>query len=190
MTHELLGAEELPLLGEPLPVELANSLYQGSDGQCFDFLGPEYAASWLAHGPIDARPTPAALGDLRLLRDHVRAIVRAAVAGESPRPQSLRAIERAAATCPRKPRLELAGDQPQVHWQRIGSRLERELAEIAEATIELMVGPSWAALRECAADDCTMLFVQHHRRRRFCHASCSHRMRQLSYLARRRQAGA
>jgi hypothetical protein len=58
----------------------------------------------------------------------------------------------------------------------------RLLAELATETIGLATDGS--VLARCDGEDCRMLFVRQHGRRRFCHSSCSQRARQARYQQR------
>ncbi|MEM6994349.1 MAG: CGNR zinc finger domain-containing protein [Myxococcota bacterium] len=186
--------DELPILGEPLAVELANTRYgQGDDA--IDFLGTGAAARvWLEASA--AAPTPGVrdlgpqgLTRLSQLRDAVHELCAATVDGRPVRRSILRAINDASALAPPQRALALGpGGVVGVHTRRVGSVLDRLLATLADETFGLFEGEASARLRRCPGPECGMFFVQHHHRRRFCHASCSHRARQAAYYRRRRDA--
>jgi predicted RNA-binding Zn ribbon-like protein len=69
-----------------------------------------------------------------------------------------------------------------VTWR--GPRFERLCAGLATGCIELLTGADRQGLRRCEGPGCSLLFVQQHGRRRFCHESCSHRDRQQRYARR------
>ena len=180
------GADDLPLLGEPAPVELANSLY-GEGDERVDFLAtPGLARLWLAHAglavPFPARPAGDDVDRLRALRDAVRHLVDRAVDGAAPSPPAVAVLNRAASAAPLAAQLvpaagaAAAGAGPSVR----GVSTAR-----AHDAVVLLGGPDRDRLRRCAAPDCTMAFLQQHRRRRWCHDSCGHRVRQAAYHRRR-----
>jgi predicted RNA-binding Zn ribbon-like protein len=203
-------ADDLPLLGEPAPVELANSLY-GEGDERVDFLGTTALAHlWLAHAdlgaPLPRRPGGADLARLRDLRDAVRTLVVQAVDGDPPDREAVATLNRAARLAPRWPQLTVEraeqGDQGEqgrgapvlratVADPPAGdggsARFDVGLAHLAHDAIALLGGEDAARLRRCAAPDCGMAFVQHHRRRRWCHESCGHRIRQARYHRRKAQ---
>lgn len=179
-----MDADDLPLLGEPLPVELANTRYGDSDG-FFDFLGSdELAQLWLtASGACDASAA-VSFDALRSLRDCLHRLLCASVAGQAPDPADVEALNEAAAQGRARPTLVWA-PEPQQVWVRTGSPTEVLLARLSAEAIAFLAGPERARLRVCAALDCTLFYVQDHHRRRFCHPSCSHRMRQAAYYRRK-----
>ncbi|MFJ9909135.1 CGNR zinc finger domain-containing protein [Streptomyces sp. NPDC101152] len=62
--------------------------------------------------------------------------------------------------------------------RRDGSPGLRLAACLAEAAAELLADPAVTRIRECEADDCVMLFLAAHPRRRWCSATrCGNRVR-------------
>ncbi len=182
--------EELPILGEPLAIELANTDY-GQDDWAIDFLGDEHtAALWLRSSPLAVHPMPirrATLRSLQKLRDAIRGLLIACVDNRRPPAEVLDTVNRSA-------RRGRSCDQ--VHWSNeltidalvSGSPADVVHRTLADATLDLVGGSDRARVRRCAAPDCTMLFVKRHHRRDFCHSSCSQRSRQARYYRRKRQA--
>lgn len=188
----LVPDDELPLLGEPPPVEFANSLYRDGD-DWIDFLADAPAAArWFeaaAHSSaVGAAPQVRAdqVADLRELRDAVRALLEAALSGTRPDLDSVDAVNRAAAAAPAFPQL----DWPALRTVRVGGGLPGTLALLASETIALVTGPDARRLRRCTAPGCAMLYVKHHPRRAWCNPSCGQRVRQARYYRRQRAAGA
>ena len=184
----MLARDELPFLDEPPSVELANTLY-GDGRDAFDFLGDATVDAWLHHAPRGS--SLGALGSggvaqLRGLRDAVSCLFDDALYGRRPRPRTLSAINRASAACVGRVLLHWDG-RPVRRTSFEGPEADRLVAVYALDAIDVATGARWHALRRCAAPDCTMLFVQQHRRRRFCHPSCSQRVRQAAYDQRQRQ---
>ncbi len=182
-----MDVAELPILGEVAPVELANTAY-GVGDEAVDFLaGPSAVAAWLG---IVAPPVPSlevdggGAGELVELRDAVRSLLEARVDGVRPTQSELDVVERHATAAPVVTRLEW-GDRPELVVEPGAPGLCGVLGWLAVGVIELVAGSAGDALARCEAPDCTMLFVRHHGRRRFCHESCSHRTRQARYERRR-----
>lgn len=181
---------ELPILGEPAPVELANSLYGEGDDQV-DFLATsELARRWFAEAELGTWPRHAdAESQARLieLRNAVVDLVTASLEERDPRRASVAVVNRCAAEAPTVGRLVWSrGDAPSAEVLFRGGRTAQLLGQLAVGTIELLTGPRAERLRRCVGPGCRLLFVQHHRRRRFCHEECSHRARQMRYYRKSR----
>lgn len=182
------GPDELPILGEPFAVELANTWYRAGD-EYTDFLGDDLMRAWFAHAP-EARgvrlprrlPASAAAG-IRDSRDAVRQLLEAAADGERPAAgsRSMARLDRASRTAPAFVRLDLEGDAFEWSLDYQGSGGDTVLAEVAGRCILFLGDARIADVRRCARPTCSMLFVQRHRSRRFCHESCAHRVRQARY---------
>jgi predicted RNA-binding Zn ribbon-like protein len=191
------AAGDLPLLGEPIAVELANSLYGDGDDRV-DFLGtPELAGLWLAHAalpvPFPERPTAGDLERLRRLRDAVRTLIDAAIDGGPPPPGAVATVNRTVRRAPPAAQLAGGGAGPTgVAWvPGTGRGVDAALGAVAavavlahEAVVLLGTAATSQRLRRCRAPGCGLVFVQHHGRRRWCHDSCGHRVRQAAYQRR------
>lgn len=184
----MLPRHELPFLDEAPSVELANTLYGAGEG-AFDFLAEPTLGAWLHHAPQPTSPGalgPTGLSALRRLRDALSNLFDDAVTRRRPRPKTLSTINGAAGAC--VSRVRLRWDRRPVQYTTLeGPESDRVVAAYALDAIDIATDPRWEALRRCAAPDCTMVFVQQHRRRRFCHPSCSQRVRQAAYDQRQRQ---
>lgn len=184
----MLSRDDLPFLDEAPSVELANTLY-GAGEDAYDFLGEATVGAWLHHAPHAASVRTlgsAGLSKLRRLRDAVSCLFDDALADRRPRPSTLSTINRTASGCVGRVALRWDG-RPVRDTTFEGRQADRVVAVYALNAIDVAAGPGWEALRRCAAPDCTMLFVQQHRRRRFCHPSCSQRVRQAAYDERQRR---
>ncbi len=182
-------AEDLPLLGETPSIELANTQYGEGDWAC-DFLEDETLPLWLSH--VSNPTTPEALGSdgvasLRQLRDAVVDLFDAAVAGRPPASASLAVLDQHCGACTPSLHVVWEGDRPVLQTRWAGPQAFQYLAQLARDAVDVATGERWNAIRRCAAQDCTMLFLQQHRRRRFCDPSCSQRMRQTAYYRRKRR---
>lgn len=181
----VLNPDHLPLLGECGPVELANSLYVFGREQ-LDFLEGEWGGLWLEHAEGMKGVEVSELGELRALRAVVREVISCAWEPERvPAEASLARLKAWASNV--RPRLEWSRGRPALELEWEGDWGRRVLGRLAYETIALAAGQDWERLRVCAADDCPMWFVGQHGRRRFCHATCSGRMRQAAYMRRGRE---
>lgn len=193
------------LLGEPLPVELMNTV-SAERGRVTDALGSDAeAAAWLRAvadrigaetgtrlGLLDEGALHPVAEDLRRLRDALRRL--AAETTGDPRP---------AATAPDLARQDavdtvnaLAHAWPELSWPADGdprrvhrgrgptARLAVEL--IAHQGVELFTGPDRARLRPCLAPSCLLYFVKDHGRREWCSTLCGNRIRAARHYQRRR----
>lgn len=179
----MVDIEDLPLLGEPLPVEFANSLYLDGDGW-IDFLADAEAATQWCQAAIAAAPGvgPAQVPDLRRLRDAVRTLLESALSGDRPGQRVVDLVNRAAAAAPAFPQL----DWPGVRTVRLSDGLPGTLAQLAAEAIALVTGPDAGRLRRCTAPGCAMLYLKQHPRRAWCNPSCGQRVRQARYYRRHR----
>jgi predicted RNA-binding Zn ribbon-like protein len=168
---------EFPILGtEPLPVELANTLYGEEDL----LRTREWADEWFAlvgQPPVDA-------GRARRLRDGVHRLFAAAVGGRVPDRADV-AVVNAFAT---PTRLELDWSANGFTARHVDTTTgdAAVLGRIASCAIELLAGPD--ALRRCTAPGCSLFYVRDHPRRRWCNPGCGHRDRQARYYRRKRRS--
>ena len=69
--------------------------------------------------------------------------------------------------------------------RRNGASAEKLAAVLAEAAIDLLTDPAIGKLRRCEADDCVLLFLPAHPRRRWCSPDrCGNRVRVARYYQR------
>jgi predicted RNA-binding Zn ribbon-like protein len=200
-----------PLLGEPLPVELMNTMWVDRAG-IHDALGsPADTGSWLRavadredapiHG-VDAwfehAPTRGVRQvhlDLRSLRDASRSL--AARLTDDDRPQghvelgaqdALRMLNARAASAPSWPALTWPeGAPPSAMIVASSSVGFAFVGGLARATVLLFAGEGGDVLRACRAPGCALYFVKQHPRREWCSAACGNRARQARHY--RRHAG-
>lgn len=179
----------LPVLGEPAPVELANTRYRDGD-ETIEFLpDPALVAAW-----FDASPTARLLGAPRRwsesdrrrlvsLRDAVDDLIRARIQMRTPGRDAVERLNAAARSVTRQVELnwDRSDDPRRVELVDAAGPVDAVLASIAVQAIDLLAGPDAELLRVCANDDCELLFVRQHHRRRWCHNSCGHRHRQATY---------
>ncbi len=185
-----------PLLGEPLPVELMNTV-TADRGHTHDALDSDVgAAAWLRAvagrlgaetvieaGRLDEDAVRPVAGTLRALRDALRQL--AAETTEDPRPPATapelarpEAITTLNALAPAWPELVWPADGPPSRAYRgPGTAAELAVQLIAHQAVELFTGPDRERLRPCLAPNCLLFFVKHHARREWCSPACGNRVR-------------
>jgi predicted RNA-binding Zn ribbon-like protein len=181
---------DAPLLGEPLPVELMNTIWADRDG-VHDALGDTAAAgAWLREtherlgASLPSRITPTVADDLRRLRDALRRLAATATADDRPaaasalagRRQAVATLNRTAALAPAWSALAW-GDEPAAVRRSAQPPAQQAVSAIAEAGIGLFSGPEREQLRACHGPGCVLYFVRDHPRREWCSATCGNRAR-------------
>jgi predicted RNA-binding Zn ribbon-like protein len=203
-----------PLLGEPLSVELMNTVW-ADRGRVHDALSTDGdALAWLhAVGPRLAKETPgvvtwlsagrpAGLGataaDLRRLRDALRRL--AADVTQDPRPAAASAVpDRGAARVVLNEVAAASPSWPALGWSP-GGEPERTLhiahpagsgiaALLASEFIAMLTDDRRSQLRACLAPGCVLYFAKDHNRREWCSAGCGNRARAARHYQRRKAAG-
>lgn len=197
-----------PALGEPLPVELMNTIWADRDGvhDTLDSVGGVH--EWLvdsAERTPFSRPNIRELADgeleatavsLRALRNALRRL--AAEATVDPRPaedsqistvdDAVAVVNATAAATPRWPSLTWAGGTSlasTVHASAHDGLAVTSL--IAEQAIALLAGEERGRLRACLAPGCVLYFVKSHPRREWCSGGCGNRARVARHYARHGQ---
>ncbi|MFJ2647339.1 CGNR zinc finger domain-containing protein [Streptomyces sp. NPDC087420] len=194
------GAPPAPL-GEPLPVELMNTLWADREGVYDALVDAGDLARWLR--AVEARFSPrleldgaeaGAASDsgrppverFRELRDALRRLAAVATgdtrpAAASPVPDlapAVAAVNRACAYAPTWSQLAWNEDEPPARADGSSYSPEaRALSRIAEESVQLFTGPDVAELRACHAPGCVRYFVRAHPRREWCSAGCGNRAR-------------
>ena len=168
-----------PLIGEPLALDLANTVISAPGGEA-DLLATEDALrAWLTaqRDRLDITGGQIDLSEVRALRAHITHAVEAARAGTSPHPEALRAINDAQRTTPAYQELGWNGRSITSTTRRPGT-----------ATATLLADPAIGLVRRCEGPGCRMLFLPAHPRRRWCSpATCGNRARVARYYQRHKQ---
>jgi predicted RNA-binding Zn ribbon-like protein len=199
-----------PLLGEPLPIELMNTIWADRNGVHEALGSPTDAATWLwAVESREDAPLPG-LGpwieqapqrdlerlhrDLRALRDAGRRL--AARRTHDDRPAAQTALEAAQALSTVNQYAASAHSWPVLEWSdreaprtRVASESTAGsafIAGLARATVTLLTGENGDALRACQAPGCVLYFLKQHPRREWCSAACGNRARQARHYRRHR----
>ena len=185
---EVVG-DELPLLGESLALDAVNSWY-GVEPDVVDFLDDPWIGSWVdgvvaLHGLASYRADPREDARLRAVRDAVWTVVHAVIERTAPPASALDVVNDAARRVPTVVELAWTPTGPVRAVSPARAAHVPLAGRVAVSAIELLTGPDAPRLRPCANPGCSMVFVQGHGHRRFCHPSCSHATRQDRYRHRR-----
>jgi predicted RNA-binding Zn ribbon-like protein len=180
-----------PVLGEPWPVELMNTLWADRGGVHDTLDDPEQAGAWLSRvasalgwpSALSPDVDPDVLRRLRALRDAVRRLAAEATADDrtawsSPVgvAEAVRVLNAAAAAAPTWTELDRVADGRLVRVTRsAASPALAVVGLLAEQATGLLTGPE--DLRACRAPGCVLYFVKAHPRREWCSAGCGNRAR-------------
>ncbi|GII01522.1 hypothetical protein Pta02_35300 [Planobispora takensis] len=186
----------MPLTGEPLALDLVNTRPRTPQGPVDLLADPEGLRSWLTlqrdrlpgltEDEISAL-TPSDLSAVHAVRGHAAAAIERARRGERPPGAALRGLNRAQGAAPAVRELSWDGTSVTAATRRPGTPGARLTALLAEAVAALLTDPAITRVRGCEADDCVMLFLPAHPRRRWCSAArCGNRARVARYYRRHR----
>lgn len=149
---------------------------------------PDDLRAWLAAEPLQLDVGPLGEADLeraRLVRHAVFTVVRARAAGEAELPADAVAVLNGAAAHP--PLVPVLAADGRV--ERAGPvTLDQVLSSFARELVDLVAGPLADRIRECAADNCALTFVDASRpgTRRWCSMErCGNRHKVRAHRARR-----
>lgn len=186
-------AERSPSAQGPAPGEaehhslaLVNTEFELPGGPYEGLPDVAAAGRWLRErelgpaGPV----TQAELRRLRLLRESMRTIFSAHIAGEHPEKQALECFNEALAAAPGVRELAWSATGPHLAVrERPGTRMDAVLTQLAEDGAELLTGSSASKLSACGAQGCTRLFIRSHAARRWCSDRCGNRVRAARHYA-------
>ncbi|MEU4761949.1 ABATE domain-containing protein [Actinosynnema sp. NPDC023794] len=178
-----------------LAIDFVNSAVALPGGQFTDLLGtPGGTNQWLFErglAPADAGVREICASQLRSLREQLRSLFAARVAGVPALPAALSAVNDALSKAPTAALL---------HWdERTGPYratpcptneiLDRALATLAADAADLLTGPDADRLTHCGSTPCNRYLLRHGRRH-WCSTRCGDRARAARAYARRtRKAG-
>ncbi|GAA4872102.1 CGNR zinc finger domain-containing protein [Saccharopolyspora cebuensis] len=171
-----------PLVGEPLALDLVNT--RPVTGDLLTTL--DELRTWLRlQGDrlpeaceVFAQLTEEDLAGVRAIREHAAGALARVRRGERPDEADLEALNRAQGAAPLINELSWNGSTTTGARRRIGPPGTCVAGWLAEAAADLLSDPAVAKVRECAADDCVLLFLPAHSRRRWCSATrCGNRAR-------------
>lgn len=182
-------SDRTPLTGEPLALDLVNT-----ETTAGSFLAtPEDLRVWWtlqAHRLTEEVPekvTAADLSAVHAVRAHTARALRHLMRGDEPLTADVEALNRAQRAAPAISELRWSGQGGAVSRRREGSAGRRLAACLAEAAAELLADLAVGRIRQCEADDCVVLFLATHPRRRWCSPDrCGNRMRVARHYRRHR----
>jgi predicted RNA-binding Zn ribbon-like protein len=146
---------------------------------------PADLARWLVEAGLANREPPVRerqLSEARRLREAIYRVAKLA-GGGTPDRADLETINAAARRPPLMPRLEPDGEVTTSAEQPV----EAALSTVARDAIDLFTGPYASRIRQCAADDCALMFVDTSRpgHRRWCSMEgCGNRAKTAAYRRR------
>jgi predicted RNA-binding Zn ribbon-like protein len=185
-----MSSTAVPLVGEPLALDLMNTRARLPDGRELDLLASaETFQAWLdaQRGRLGTTSGDIDLHAVRELREHIARAVDDARHGTRPPARALEALTAAQRKAPAYTRLAWDGAAVTGWRARDGNPTRRVLAELAEAAMDLLTDPSVRRIRQCEGPHCRLLFLPAHPRRRWCSpASCGNRVRVARYYQRHR----
>jgi predicted RNA-binding Zn ribbon-like protein len=177
-------------LGHPT-LELVATLAGRRRGEPLERLAsPESFGSWLAEAGFgECAVSEADLAAARELREAVYRLIVAARKGGRASRGDVALLNRWAALAPPAPQLD-------AHLRlrpRAAEPAAAALGQIARAGIDLLTGPDVARIRNCAAPECSLMFIDHSRpgRRRWCSMErCGNKSKTSRYRQRTKGAAA
>ncbi|MEU6410975.1 CGNR zinc finger domain-containing protein [Microbispora sp. NPDC046933] len=190
-----------PLTGEALALDLVNTRPHTPDGPVDLIAGVEGLRAWLGlqagrlagalpeggEASLTDHDLAAAVSAVHEVRQHAAAAIDQARRGLRPPDDALRGLNRAQRAAPAIRALVWDGVAVTAAPHRDGPPGDRLAAVLAEAVADLLTDPAVTTVRECAADDCVMLFLPAHPRRRWCSAArCGNRARVARHYRRHR----
>ncbi|MQY27409.1 CGNR zinc finger domain-containing protein [Nocardia aurantia] len=175
------------LIGEPLALDLVNTHPADTDL----LTTPDQLADWLRQEterlpePPPEHPSAEDLRQVRQIREHIAAVCEALLHDRRPPAAALRAFDNAQSAAPAIRQLHWDGTTLTATVHRTGSAGTRLAAALAESAVELLGSPAIARLKQCEAEDCVLLFLPAHPRRRWCSPQrCGNRIRVARYYDR------
>lgn len=178
-------------LGEPVAIDLANTVMLVAEGEAVDLLQtPKDLRRWLEGERErlgDCGFAVAHLEEVRALRDAVRSLLEAAARRTAPPRETLKRVNAASAAAPTATQLKLSREREFSTAERAagGDRLAQLLGKLARSAIALLSGPERERLRICDAPSCGMLYLGTPGRR-WCCAACGNRARVARHYRRTR----
>lgn len=186
-----------PLVGEPLALDLVNTVVRHGDATVDLLATPGQLRSWLAaqadrlsdppEHPATITPDDVAL--VQAVREHVAVAVDAARHGLAPPADAVAYLNDSQRRAPAIRELRWQAGVAQARVRRGGRPGEQLAARLAEAAVDLLTDPRLATVRQCAAETCVVLFLPAHPGRRWCSRNrCGNRARVARYYHRHRAA--
>jgi predicted RNA-binding Zn ribbon-like protein len=177
---------DLPILGEPLIPEFANTLYIDRSTRLDVLDRPAWISAWLRQAPCAAdlaAPHRIRTDDaerLRVLRDAVRGLLTRTSNGDNN--LDVQAINEAAGSADSRRLLVVtpAGDLGVVSNTRARG-IDRLLSVIALRVVDAVDCGQFGLNQVCSRPGCSLFYFRDHHRRRYCNSRCANADRQARY---------
>ena len=194
--QQATASDAYPALGEPLAIELANTLFTDGGRPLDALTTPAALSRWLktnADGIDSPPPRRLSAGELepvRELRTTIRTLLATALANDPPPAATIRHLNQLAALAPSTPQLDWpTGEPPTAHLSPSATgRLDALLALLARSAIDVLGGSGAGRLRRCEAPGCINYYLKDHPRRAWCSPKCGNRVRVARHYQRRRRS--
>jgi predicted RNA-binding Zn ribbon-like protein len=179
---------DLPILGEPLLAEFANSLYVDATTRLDVLDSPVWTVEWLRQAPCAAGlALPSRLRNddvarLRALRDAVRGLLERR---RNVRAADIAMINAAAQSGVIVRRLVTDGDELEVVSRARPRGIDAVLSAIALSVLDAVEHGTFDLHQVCDRPGCNLYYFRDHHRRRYCNSRCASADRQARYNARR-----
>jgi predicted RNA-binding Zn ribbon-like protein len=180
---------DFPVLGEPLALDLINTVVASRDGEVDLLRTPVELEAWL-RAEAERLPEPgralraADLHAVRAIREQITDAVEHARHQRRPPIEVLHELTEAQRAAPEYRELGWDGTAVTADPQRAGDDAVRLVAQFAEAATDLLTSGAVTRVRQCERSDCRMLFLPAHSRRRWCSTTCGNRVRVARYYER------
>ena len=186
-------SDAYPALGEPVAIELANTLFTDGGRPLDALTSPAALSRWLkTNAERIASPPPRRLstGELeraRELRATIRTLLAKALAGDPPPAAAIRHLNQLAALAPITPRLDWRTGEPPTARLSVSAtgRFDAVLTLLAQSAIDVLAGSGAGRLRRCEAPGCICYYLKDHPRRAWCSPKCGNRVRVARHYQRR-----
>lgn len=187
-------SDPTPLVGEPLALDLVNTVVRNGDTTVDLLATPAQLQAWLAAQAervpdlpdvIAGEITPDDVVTVQAVRGHIAVAVDHARRGLAPPAAAIKGINDSQRRAPAVRELRWLSGAVQARVHRGGSLGEQLAARLAEAAVDLLTDPAVATIRQCEAESCVVLFLPAHPRRRWCSRTrCGNRARVSRYYQR------
>lgn len=204
----LRGVLTLDMIGSYLCLDFSNTVHNYDKSPLSDelliypdlvvwsqragILREEEARRLIATSGTDPRSAASVLKHARTVRRVIHDIFTAISAGREPRDDDLETLSREWARAMSHGRLTSSPDGYTWMWDRSTGALDSMLWPIVRSAVELLTSRESQAVRACAADGCTWLFLDRskNRSRRWCEMdSCGNREKARRHYQRTRAQG-
>ncbi|ROP27565.1 ABATE domain-containing protein [Couchioplanes caeruleus] len=172
-------------------LDFANSVVTVAGGHVLDLLDtPQAANRWLTErdlAPAEAGMREQCAAQLRRLREHIRSLIAAVVAGRPAPGSAIEAINEAMTRVSTAAVLRWDSAHG-LHRQAAHPTtqiVEHALAVLAADAAELLTGDDAQLLTACGSPPCRRYLLRTHRRRHWCSVRCGDRARAARAYARR-----